>query len=61
VTAQEIRAKWEQTRNSVINGEEWSAWALIEIAAQLAELNYNLSPAGKAEAEKLTAQIKGHF
>lgn len=34
---------------------------LREIAAQLAELNYNFSPAGKADGEKLTAQIKGHF
>ena len=32
---------------------------LAEIAAQLAELNYNLSAAGQVEREKLTAQLKG--
>lgn len=44
-----------------INYEAAKIGALWEIAAQLAELNANLSPAGKAEAVKRVAQVNGHF
>ena len=39
MTSDEIRQKWEATQKAVIRPADWEAWALCEIAAQLAELN----------------------
>jgi hypothetical protein len=47
MTAEEIRAKWAETKQSVINDQEWTAWAMIELVAQIAELNQNIKTATK--------------
>lgn len=61
MNADEIRAKWESIKTAIYDRDQWQLFIMFEIAAQLAELNHKLSPVAKADAEKLMAQIKGHF
>jgi hypothetical protein len=60
MNADEIRDKFEHSQHAVINRDDYSLWALCEIAAQLAEKNAALRESIELQKESLELQRDGN-